>query len=457
MSNLDEDDSIKQFFNKVARNPNIDYDERDWQKMEKMLDAENAREAAVRSARWRGAAIGFGLLSLSLLIYFFVSNPETSQPSKETSAENSTQTGDLSKPVERHDPIKSTESNNNAVSIDPALPNDQMDKSTLSNALTDSKKSASPKSANRQNKQSERASLSKSVSTEESTGLLKVRVTEEEGVLPITSSVNNTDESANVNEVNLNNSAIAPTTNSQSRETAQMSTDSTEIKKDSAVVKSVNENEEEIKNNEKEKAPGHSRWSVSLAVAPDFSSTEIFKQASAGTAVGFTIQYELHKKWSLQTGALFTNKKYWNMGDEYTNIRPGYWVARTNGVIPERIDGGCHVLEIPLALRYTLLNVKSNRIQVSGGVSSYIMVYETYHFTFEDPNPTAVHDYESSKTQNYYLSMGSVSLSYERMIHPKLSIGIEPYMKIPFAEIGWAKLPLYTTGAYLTLRYRIAN
>src|SRR5690349_7965246 len=93
MSNLDDDDGLKQFFKKVARQQHVDYDERDWQKMEKMLDAENAREAAVRSARWRGAAIGFALLSLGLLTYFFVSRPQTSSPSKETILENSAQIG----------------------------------------------------------------------------------------------------------------------------------------------------------------------------------------------------------------------------------------------------------------------------------------------------------------------------------------------------------------------------
>jgi hypothetical protein len=245
-------------------------------------------------------------------------------------------------------------------------------------------------------------------------------------------------------------------TNRYSQVPLPVAKDSLEIKADTATDKSE-EDAEQVVVTEKDKILGHSRWSVTLAVAPDFSSTEIFKQASAGAAVGITVQYDFHKRWSVQTGALIANKKYWNMGDEYTNIRPGYWVARTNGVIPERIDGGCHVLEFPLAVRYSLLNMKSNRVQVSAGVSSYVMIYETYHFTFEDPNPTATHDYESSETQNYYLRMGTFSLAYERLIHTRFTIGIEPYIKVPFSEIGWAKLPLYTTGAYLTLRYRFAN
>jgi len=91
MSNLEDDDGLKQFFSKVAKQHNINYDERDWQKMEKMLDAENARVASLRSTRWKAAAIGFGLLSLSLLVYFFVTMPQASPSSEKIEVEKPAQ------------------------------------------------------------------------------------------------------------------------------------------------------------------------------------------------------------------------------------------------------------------------------------------------------------------------------------------------------------------------------
>jgi hypothetical protein len=443
MSNLDDDDSIKQFFKKVARQEHIDYDERDWQKMEKMLDAENAREAAIRSTRWRSAAIGFALLSLALLTYFFISMPETSSPSKETAIENSARTNDSTDTNEKNDQINSDD--NNTASVNSASQKNQKNVSTLKNALTDVNRRQSDK-------------LNRSISTQDEATSFIAKDYSKEVVLSQNNSTQDTghlESEISSNEASRNDEVLDSKISLQSLVTAK--TDSMEVKKDTITVALVKENNDQVKDTEQDKPLRYSRWSVSLAVAPDFSSTEFFDQASAGSAFGITVQYEFYKGLSLQTGALITNKKYWNMGDEYTNIRPGYWIAKTNGVIPERIDGGCHVVEIPLALRYTMLNRKSNLIHFSAGVSSYVMIYETYHFTFEDPNPTATRDYESSETRSYYLSMGSVSLSYERMIHPKLAIGIEPYMKIPFTEIGWAKLPLYTTGAYLTLRYRFTK
>jgi Na+-transporting methylmalonyl-CoA/oxaloacetate decarboxylase gamma subunit len=540
MSNLEDDDGLKQFFSKVAKQHNINYDERDWQKMEKMLDAENARVASLRSTRWKAAAIGFGLLSLSLLIYFFVTMPQASPSSEKIEVEKPAQAVAPNVKEKNDDTVK-PDATTSTATTDLPLPKNQKDESISDNALSDVSRKQKEKSSDTrdktpaQNESRVSHDLSSSFKTESEPGnplnddgkkqteklsdtgdkdstLNESRATQNspsfkpENPASTISPKTYTNEATDSSETTDSNKTTAPVSSIDTdRNNTQnnKSTDSTSALKknedglittmnprvndlspknekpalsdnppqviadpvkdsvktmdETVEVVSSEEEKEQVEEKKKDRTPGYSRWSVSLAVAPDFSSTEGFSQSSAGSAVGLTFQYEFYKRWSIQTGALITSKKYWNTGDQYSGIGRGYWVAKTNGVLPERIDGGCEVLEIPLALRYTIVDAGRNRLQASAGVSSYIMVSETYHFTFEDPNPYATVDYRSSNTRNYFFGVGSVSIAYERMIHPRFAIGLEPYMKIPLAKIGWAKLPLYTAGAYVTLRYRIAN
>src|SRR5690349_12806314 len=116
MSNLNDDNGLEQFFNKAAKRYNINYDENDWQKMEKMLDAENARALSVRSRRWKAAAIGFGLLSLSLMIYFVIDKSGALSSAKIDTVEN-TIGGDGSK-LKIQDSKKASEEKAFATGVD---------------------------------------------------------------------------------------------------------------------------------------------------------------------------------------------------------------------------------------------------------------------------------------------------------------------------------------------------
>lgn len=196
-----------------------------------------------------------------------------------------------------------------------------------------------------------------------------------------------------------------------------------------------------------------SKWSVALVAAPDFSSTGLSDYTTPGTAIGAIVQYQLLKRLSVSSGIIKSNKVYWGTGKEY-NPPQGYWARKTNGVVPGRIDGTCMVLEIPLSIRYNLMEVEKNLLYVSVGVSSYLMREQEYNYTFETENPGAEIHWHAPKPMNYFFSIGDISIGYERQIKPRFSLGIEPYLKVPFSGVGWPGVNLYTTGAYVTVRYR---
>lgn len=198
-----------------------------------------------------------------------------------------------------------------------------------------------------------------------------------------------------------------------------------------------------------------SNWSFALVAAPDFSRTGLSRYTTPGSAVGLLVQYQLGKRLIVASGFIRTNKIYWGFGREY-HPPEGYWNNKTNGIMPERVDGTCMVLEVPLTIRYNLMEVEKNLLYASAGISSYLMQDENYRYTFENPNPGAASGWKSKGgVSPYWFGVGSFSIGYERMINQRVSLGLEPYLKVPFAGVGWANLSIYSAGVYVNLRYRL--
>ena len=196
-----------------------------------------------------------------------------------------------------------------------------------------------------------------------------------------------------------------------------------------------------------------SRWNILFVVAPDFSKTSLSSYANPGDAFGLLVNYRVLDRWSISTGALYGSKKYWGFGSEY-HPPHGYWNSRTKGVVPEKVSGHCAVMEVPLSIAYDILQRPRSRLYVSGGVSSYFMFSERYWYTFENPDPGMASGWSTDKSSKYVFNIGAVSLGYAYQIRRNISLGLEPYYKIPFSSIGWANINLYSTGVYFSAQYR---
>jgi len=208
---------------------------------------------------------------------------------------------------------------------------------------------------------------------------------------------------------------------------------------------------EEQKKNDKPRIP--SRWSVALVVAPDFSTTGLGAEMSKpGTAFGGMIGYRLSRKFTIASGVIRSSKKYTGYGKDYTPPE-GYWIARTNGVVPDEIYGSCTVVEVPVNVQFDLWHNPRSRLYIAGGVSSYFMRREAYAYSFDQPNDGADRYWSSSRPSTFAFKVGNLSAAYEIMLTKNFGVSVEPYFKIPFQGIGWANLSLYTTGAYINARY----
>jgi hypothetical protein len=229
---------------------------------------------------------------------------------------------------------------------------------------------------------------------------------------------------------------------------------------DSAVNRKANEEK-------KEKVKPVSRFSIAIVLAPEFSTTSLSRYSSPGESIGLRIGYQLSNRFNINTGIIRSNKKYVGDGSDYTP-QSGYWKFRTNGIVPEEIDSKCLVYEFPVGLQFDVIQTQKSRLFASTAISSYFMISQAYDYTFDAPNPGADTGWRSAGSESYWFSVGMMSVGYERYIYRSLvgyeryiyrsfAIGIEPYLKISLSEIGWPNVKLFSTGAYVTLRYRFRN
>lgn len=198
------------------------------------------------------------------------------------------------------------------------------------------------------------------------------------------------------------------------------------------------------------------RLSLLLSFAPDFSGTSLGAHSAPGKAFGAEVHYHILKKWSVSAGVIKNNKQYSGNGEDY-HPPHGYWEYYTNGRIPNSINGACTVLEFPFTVHYTIAEGSKNSFRGAAGVSSYLMLDESYQYIFDEPNPGAKAGWSSRGSTRFLFNMVNFSMGYERQVLPGFRIGIAPYVKIPVSKIGWSNLKLFSTGASVTLRYTLVR
>lgn len=445
------EDSVEKFFRKAAAQYDKTFIEKDWQKMEKLLDADATQRSAMQSGKLKRAAMtGTGITGIIIILYFLVfdhSHPESRLIAGDVIKQKQAAAG-AKAPVHQ----QKTEKNPSA-----ALFSQSDDQAISSNIKTQFAKHA------RLNKQSKSVRLidirqnipplkdpDGGTTTGSDTELSDKSQSELRDKTQGTSLVNQS-QSTNETFTRTNSNSISVESKSiQGSENDKV----TEEEKQMAIEESQVAITEQVSSPKKEQNLLTSKWNIALAIAPDFSTTQLTRYSSPGQAFGLEVGYQISRRFMVTTGMLKTYKKYTGYGEEY-QPPTGYWQRRTNGVVPEEIEGNCSVIEIPVQLQYTLAQREKSRLFVSAGISSYLMRQESYKYFFESPNPGAASGWSSKEPSSYAFSIGDLSVGYERNLSPRFAIGVEPFLKVPFSGIGWSKIDLYTTGAYVNLRYRI--
>ena len=196
------------------------------------------------------------------------------------------------------------------------------------------------------------------------------------------------------------------------------------------------------------KQPKFSRFGVRLAIAPDINSLERLSTSALGSSMGLLLEYRFSKKFILQTGVTFSDKKYTGNFDDYH-----YWTNNWKSYHPSKptsVDGGCKIIDVPINIRFNIYQKPRNTFFISTGVSTYFMMNETYTYTYAWAPERTV---EWNDKSSFYWSTVNISAGIERKLTKHFTFQIEPYLKMPLSNIGRGGVNLYSSGLLFSTKY----
>jgi hypothetical protein len=192
------------------------------------------------------------------------------------------------------------------------------------------------------------------------------------------------------------------------------------------------------------------QYTLSVIAAPDLNGVSSFQQSKVGTNIGLGFTVGLSKKLTVSTGALYSVKPY------ATNF-DNYHTAYQWKVTPTNVTADCRMLDIPLNVNYQVYHKAQNKLSFGTGLSSYIMLHESYKFSYADSygSTTSPANYTVPSPGKYFFGVVNLNATYERQLNSKVGLSIQPYMKLPLTNIGYSQVKLQTTGVAIGLSWNL--
>ncbi|WP_259068654.1 hypothetical protein HDF24_07075 [Mucilaginibacter sp. X4EP1] len=199
----------------------------------------------------------------------------------------------------------------------------------------------------------------------------------------------------------------------------------------------------------KQKPAFRPQYALTILAAPDANGVGSFQQSKLGTNVGVAFSANITKKLTISTGAIYSVKPY---SAEYGEYHLAYQPAQQLS----NVVADCRMFDIPLNVGYQIYNKHQNKISLGTGLSTYIMLHESYTFNYADPALTPGH-YTVPNSNSYFLGVANFNATYEHRINSKVSIMLQPYLKLPLTNIGYSQVRLQTTGVALGLSWNLTS
>jgi hypothetical protein len=192
-------------------------------------------------------------------------------------------------------------------------------------------------------------------------------------------------------------------------------------------------------------SPG--KLTFSILAAPDVTDT----RSSIGTKVssnfGLLLTYPISKKLSISSGAVYARKLY-----DYGGIAgSGYGKANA----PWEVDADCYVIDVPLNVNYQVLQKKKFSVSVNTGLSSYFMLKEKYKYIkVNAAGEQEISSYEIKNENKHVLGVANFSVSLDQKVNDRVSIGVQPFFKVPLTGIGYYDTNLKSKGVAVSVSFK---
>jgi len=178
--------------------------------------------------------------------------------------------------------------------------------------------------------------------------------------------------------------------------------------------------------------------------------------ASANFGGGITADYNIFSKFSISTGIQVERHNVMNE----TSDNPG-WLP------PGQIEASLLDIDIPVNIKWQFLAHRSTSYYVSGGVSSVFYLSEKYtntsysqrmvpYLEMDNGTPYVSYQIENVKTTEEikeaplstfdFAGRINIILGFEYKLKKRLSLHIEPYLKLPVSELATQNIRFTTSG-----------
>ena len=192
------------------------------------------------------------------------------------------------------------------------------------------------------------------------------------------------------------------------------------------------------------------KWYLLASVAAEASGVKFlsFSNSPVTPRFGVGIGFQLNKKVSVQTGFYAGRKKYIGGPGDY-HAKPGsYW-----GMVDiKKVDASCLVYDIPVTVRYNIVQKSSFILYGTAGISSFIMKKEDYIYHYDYNYNYYVKEKSYTGNRNLF-SMFSISGGVEKRLGTQFSILAEPYLSFPLSGVGEGSVKLYSAGLQIGVKY----
>ncbi|MGN6397436.1 MAG: hypothetical protein ACTHMI_17835 [Mucilaginibacter sp.] len=194
------------------------------------------------------------------------------------------------------------------------------------------------------------------------------------------------------------------------------------------------------------------QYTLSIVAAPDLNGVSSFAQSKVGTNIGLTFALGVSRKLTVSTGALYSVKPYLTSFANYNSGSSYKWPVN-----PQSVTADCRMLDIPLNIGYLVYHKQQNKISVGTGLSSYIMLHESYKFTYNNQygGASGPGNYTVPNPGKYFFGIMNLNATYERQLNSKVGISIQPYLKVPLSNVGYSQVKLQTTGVAVGLSWNL--
>lgn len=201
------------------------------------------------------------------------------------------------------------------------------------------------------------------------------------------------------------------------------------------------------KNIKKDQQTSKRKFYYSLVIGPDVSTVKFYRQSKVGYSLGLMLGYNINRKIAIEAGALWDRKNYYTNGDYLDTSK--LWLP-ANSVV-SKVDGYCNMIEIPVNIKYNIVTKRNHTWFVSAGLSSYLMKNEAYNITYKRYSQSYTKDYGYKNSSRDWFSIMNISAGYQTMVRKNTHLSIAPYIKLPLRGVGIGKLPITSTGIYVSL------